>query len=63
MVAALTQPGMPIGIFLCSALLLAMIPSAGAQVLEPWDAALHLHHPETAAKFDAKCLDGAPPWA
>ena len=30
-----------------------------AEAVETWDATLHLHHPETAALFDAKCLDGA----
>ena len=42
-----------------SATLLLAASGAGAQTVEPWDATLHLHHPETAAKFDAKCLDGA----
>ncbi len=30
-----------------------------AEAVEKWDATLHLHYPETAALFDAKCLDGA----
>ena len=49
------------GISSCSALMLVYMipPSTAAQaVVEPWDAALHLHRPETVAKFDAKCLDG-----
>ena len=29
------------------------------EAVETWDATLHLHYPETAALFDAKCLDGA----
>jgi hypothetical protein len=44
----------------CVALSL-VVASGTAQTTEPsqtWDATLHLHHPETAAKFDAKCLDG-----
>lgn len=43
---------------LWSAVLLLVVASAAGQTAPAWDATLHLHHPETAAQFDAKCLDG-----